>query len=68
MNPQLIIVQQHQAKLRAEASHERLARGARSMRGSATGRFLVVTRIAATVRSLAGRQTRIARLTDTTTL
>jgi hypothetical protein len=67
MIPQLMIVQYHQAMLRAEASDERLARGARSMQGGATRRLAFVTRIASIVRSVAGRHSGIATTSDTIT-
>jgi hypothetical protein len=62
MHPQLIIVQQHQAELRAEASEERLVSGARTMQGGLL-RGVAVTRLAVVVRRLAGR----ASLRDTVT-
>jgi hypothetical protein len=67
MNPQLIIVQQHQARLRAEASNERLARTADRMPSGASRHLAVVTRIAAALRSFAGRQSVNANLSDTAT-
>jgi hypothetical protein len=67
MDPQLIIAQQHQAELRAEASQERLIRGPRTMERRAASRHLTVTRIATLARRVARSASQPAPANDTVT-
>jgi hypothetical protein len=66
MHPQLIIVHQHQADLRAEVDRERRIRSVATMDRGSDSRLPIVTRGATLVRRVA-RGSRPAPLGDTVT-